>query len=370
MINKLTELVDAVKTLFKDPFIDNQLDAIVNLPEKSYSPWDSFVKAKDALIDAINDFKEAMKDNELSGWEKVKKAIEVLGAAIDAAGKLIKAVLENIGSTISNIGSLLQKDWGELYKTLLLSGYMRHNLPCRLNRNQMIPGIVLQGTGLTGFDFNDIPKSKDGNSTFKGAELEYILAGTNDEKMNQMASFYDLYFLRMVLDLPSIFSDNGVRTAAMSASIASWIVYVLYIVIEPLCDTLILVNGGTVQLIRDKCFLTAGGLLNLTDSLENAYIGTSSGGENGDMKKLELGYKTHMLLLIFLKVSDEMQMKRLSDLVKLEAAAYYGSFNIYKAYTTVKISADVTFKPFFDFASFNGGAPMSLEYNIKNTVSY
>lgn len=429
LISLLTKLVNIVKNLFDlDLFYEADLNAYVNIGNASSSPYQSFMDAIGSLFTAVDDFKAAMEDGGL--FEKIKGALEAMGDMFAAIGDLMGAIIDIAGAAVDSIvelgSSLITGDVRGLYEKMLISGYMRHNLPCRLDSgdyaydadgNQL--NLNLTGKGLTGFDFNNIARPavftgqsatlnsdsgskfqglastlqnlKNGYGTdtmFKGAELEYIRAGTNSEIANQVICFFDLYFLRLLLDLPSVFMDGEVNAVAGAATVASWVVYILYIVAEPFCDTLLLVNGETVPLIRSDCWLTATGLVGFIDKLGSAVLGealqnelnsftssyaTSSDGSSGSDDG-GLDYRTHMLVMLLIYVDSDTQIQRLSNLIELETAEYYRqkgkTFDMNKTYTAVQISAEVTFNPFFDLGVFNGGGSFLPSYDIKQTVSY
>lgn len=430
LISLLTKLVNIVKGLFDlDLFYEADLNAYVNIGNASSSPYQSFLDALGSLFTAVDDFKAAMEEGGL--FDKIKGALEAMGDMFGAIGDLMGAIVDIAGAAVNGIvelgGSLISGDVQGLYEKFLISGYMRHNLPCRLDSgdyaydadgNQL--NLNLNGMGLTGFAFNDIARPavytgqsaslnsdsgskfqglsstlqnlKNGygpDTMFKGAELEYIRAGTNSEIANQVICFFDLYFLRLLLDLPSIFMDGEVNAVAGAATVASWVVYILYIVAEPFCDTLLLVNGETVPLIRSDCWLTATGLVGFIQKLGSAVLGealqnelnnytssyaTSSDGSSGSSDDGGLDYRTHMLIMLLIYVDSDTQIQRLGNLIELETAEYYRqngkSFDMSKTFTAIQISADVTFNPFFDLGVFNGGASILPSYEIKQTVSY
>lgn len=359
LISLLTKLVNIVKKLFDlDLFYEADLNAYVNIGNASSSPYQSFMDALGSLFTAVDDFKAAMEEGGLFG--KIKGALEAMGDMFSAIGDLMGAIVDIAGAAVDSIvelgGSLVSGDVQGLYEKFLISGYMRHNLPCRLDSgdysydadgNQL--NLNLTGKGLTGFEFNKIARPRPAVYTgqsvslnsdsgskfqglastlqnlkngygpdrmFKGAELEYIRAGTNSEIANQVICFFDLYFLRLLLDLPFIFRDGEVNAVAGAATVASWVVYILYIVAEPFCDTLLLVNGNTVPLIRNHCWLTATGLGKFIDKLIdvlgealqnelNEYASsyaTSSGGSSGESDDGGLDYRTHMLIMLLIYV--------------------------------------------------------------------
>ena len=304
---------------------------------------------------------------------------------------------------------------------LLISGYVRHNLPSRVDCGALESqgGSIYQaisGMGITGFSYANIARQEKlsasfeapegGNTkfedlslvlqslkgggedrTFQGAELEYICAGTNSELANQVFTFMNLYFLRLILDLGSVLMDPNVAETAAAATLAAWAVYILYILVEPFCDMLLLVNGEKVPLVKTRCWLTKAKIGKFVTMLADAVSDVEElknmvAGLGGDAKPdekedgglLDRGYGTHVLLLLLLTVPAENQIRRLQDLAVMETEEYYRragkEFTMDKAYTAVEVSGGVRFQPFFDLGVASGGAPLLPELQITRMVSY
>ena len=403
IISLITDLINIVNGLFGlEIFYDEDLNAVVDSGTDSSSPYQSFVDALDGISEAIKKLKESTKKFNIFG------ALGAIAELFRKVGELLTSFFNIVGAAIESIGelssSLVSGDVRGLYEKLLISGYMRHNLPCRLNYDKKLSydadgnriSTVLKGTGLTDFSYNDIPRGTaldgGGDTMFKGAELEYIKAGTRSETDNQKICFYDLYFIRLLLDLPSVFGNNEVRAAATVASVASWVVYILYVVAEPFIDTVLLVNGSKVPLLRgNECWLTVSGIDGLLSRLVNIsfsepvkdffeedlqkYVNKHSEGEGGSgVDDKGLNYQTHMLISLFIFVDADTQISRLQDLIELETAEYYRqngkTFSMGKTYTAVEIKANATFNPFFDLGTFTGGGSLLPSFELKQTVSY
>lgn len=430
----LTKLVNMVKKLFDlDVFWEEDLNAFVNISSDNPSGYQKFLSAVGDLFSSISDFKDAIKNVSLRKFIKaMKDMFTAIWDMLDAIKSIAADAIRSIGELL---GSAVTGDVKNLYEKMLISGYMRHNLPCRLDSGDFSydadsnsVNLDISGKGLTGYAYNDIvrPASYVGQSTtsvpftggsrfqrlnrtlnavkngggtdtmFRGAELEYIRAGTNSEIANQIIVFFDIYFLRLLLDLPSIFLDPEVASVAAAATIAAWVVYILYIIAEPFCDTVLLVNGAEVPLIRTDCWLTATGagtlMTKLADiTMSEAFRNSLSeyvddyGGGSGDPPKNNMSttggsglgnvnYRTHMMILLLIYVESDDQISRLQDLVELEAKAYYakngGSFSMSKTYTAVEITGEVSFNPFFDIGTYTGGSVLDMSKTLKRTVTY
>ena len=505
----LDTMVSIVENLFgMDLFFNGDLNALVAFDGPTDSPYADFLYALGDLLEAIESLTSVFGSNDEDEEEDEDAGdniIKALSDALTAAYNMMEAVFNIVGDKIESIIGLATDNF---YEKMIISGYMRHNLPSRTDAGAVGEGgmVSLDGTGLmTGFEFNDIPRPaadgedgsaysgsleklkgvfkflKTGNgedSMFRGAELEYINAGTKSEIVNQTITFFDLYFLRMILDIFSIFTDPEVNTIAGSATIGAPIVYILYILIEPLCDTLLLVNKTSVPLIRADCWLSPTGVPKLMKALADAGLnddlreelegrltkavgGTVSSDEEEDSDDSEepddekpkedektdsgteqpekpnkdatddsdktdkpntgkesdqgdkpdkgsdktdkpdsdddpdkpdadddsdpngkkgqtlaelttIDYETHVLIQLMLFVHPDSQINRLGNLIELEAKAKYEAenFEMSKTYTAVEVSADTTFKPFFDLSKLNGGEPFLPSVRMKQMVTY
>ena len=225
---------------------------------------------------------------------------------------------------------------------------------------------------------------------FRGAELEYILAGTPSELMNQSVVFIQVYFLRLLLDLVPVFTDPAVATMAASATIACWAVYLIVVFAEPLCDTVLLVNGSEeVCFIKRSCYLTptgAGKLISalsnvvtknaaVKDALKNSLgskFGTNSSGFSNGIMPME--YDTHCLLLLLFTTTTDDMLRRISNIVQLESryrcikegASY--DFSITKAYTGVSATVDVNLDSFMKLFQTNNSSSIFKKKFTRSQV--
>jgi cell division septum initiation protein DivIVA len=399
LFSLLSKLVNIVQNLFDlDVFYEENLNATVSISNNPNSPYQPFLDALDDLYDSIDTFTDAIKN------VKLVKMLKALGKMLRAIGDLLDSIFNMISETVTGIANFVKAAFSgnaqELYEQLLISGYAVHNFPCRVDAGNVniYPNtptkVDLSGTGLTGFSFNNIARGSSAGSMFKGAELEYIMSGTKSETANQTFVFFGIYFLRLLLDLPSVFLDKEVLEIASAASVASWVIYILYIVAEPFLDTLLLVNVGssgeanTVPLIRTKCWMTAShigqyiaqlGNSVLSPELQNSFEEFSSdfdfggGGDNSSNGSLKVDYHAHILLLLLFKDDDSL-VSRIQTLIQLESTEYYGqqglSFDMNQTYTAVEVAADVTFNPFFDLGALTGGSSLLPSKRVQQTVSY
>ncbi len=428
----LTELKNIITEMFNmEVFWDSDMNAFVNISNSSDNPYQAFLVAIGDFFTAVESFCNVfLEDGNI--FEKLFNMFRALKDMLTSVFAMIKATIAAVKELFQSFyekgSDIFSGNVRGLYEDLLISSYMRHNLPCRTSDTSQYSvtdnsaKLTLTGEGLTGFQYNNIArpasytvqqvrkttfqqlgetlnniKNASGSDTmFKGAEMEYIRAATNSEIANQVICFMDIYFLRLVLNIPAVFMDPNVAELAASTTIACWIVYLLYLLVEPFCDMLLLVNGtntdGTnsmVPLFKNRCWLTISNVWDFISQLGQAVsptfseqiqtftnkqkeANTESGAEGVGL--LGANYQTHLLFIIWMTVPGDKQIDRLQDLIELETAEYYRqkgkTFSMGKTYTTVSVSAKAYFNPFFDFASVTGGAMLRPEANITSEVGY
>ncbi len=432
----LTDLVNTINGLFDlDLFYDGRLNAFLSEAEEADNPYASMLEALSSVLTAVKNFQDALAEkNILKKFGKVIDAIVELGNALKAALESIKNLAEQmvdkIGYFVVNIKT---GEWENFGYLLLLCGYMTHNLP---NRTSVGPYEIsidtntsvrtnLNGTALTGFKYNDIKTPskkisnglsvKEGQSSisaladfmsqtvnggsdkmFRGAELEYIMAGTSSEIMNQTVVFMQIYFLRLLVNLVPVFTDPAVTAMAAAATIGCLAVYLIVAFAEPLCDTVLLVNGGDVCFIKRSCYLTPTGVTKLASDLSSVVIKNQKVKESAvksfnnaveDRFKdtewantsvefnsgiMPMGYDTHCLILMFLLTPEPNIVSRFSRIVQLESQAWYKaqgkSFSISKAYTGITGTAEAEMTSFLSiFQSSNSSSVIKKKFTRTST---
>lgn len=425
----LTKLVNIIRKLFHLKGIyDAELNANVILSPGDGSIYQTFLKHLGNALNAVEKFKSAMQNFDFF------KAIEAIGTLCSSVGEFFSTLGSLVEETINNIDNLLRNGLNGLYERLLLAGYATHNFPNRTSNAIELEGeangalstvrLTLKGQGITGFDYNQIARpytyvsqsikdgsmgvsglnsvltnlTKQGTDTmFKGAEMEYVVAGTSSELANQILCFFNLYFLRLLCNLPAVFVDAEVQTMAATCNIACWVVYILYALIEPFCDSLLLVNGETVPIVKTDCYLTPTGLrpflqkmaegcmgpelvtefnnaLGTNESVESIGTNNKTGGSGLGASLMEVDYGTHLLIMTLISNKPEDTVRRIQTLVQLETAEYYRQKNVTfdwnKTYTAVTVTANVDFNSFFDLGILNGDGPLRFNTNMKQPVGY
>ena len=400
----IVDMINAFGTTFRNMFTsagiyDSRLDAYLS-GTAPYTP---------GIIDAIlTDISQLIGYLEMAsdGLVGFVKIIAHLKDILTTIGNLLAHIgiylAEMVTRTLTAISELLSNQIGEKF---LLDSYLTYTLS---NRTDMEADSTMGGENpLTDYSFSDVKFAtcEPGNSIpvagnitalitllsdvanggddlmFCGAELEYIFVGSRSELINQTVVFFDLYFLRLLLDIAPIMTNMEVQDMATLAGsptlgIGSVVVYVLEILIEPFIDTLLIVNGKDISLIKKVVYLTPTGIPVLftrfvdmeldeaaTDEITaasskllktTAYISSAKKDDEG----ITWNYENYLFVFMLIMGDNETYLQRLQNIISLETNAYYGadSFDIGRAYTY--INADTT-------ASYNTILPLDNLSNLK-----
>ena len=324
--------------------------------------------------------------------------------AIKAVVKLLKSIAEFFASivawaaeTLVNLITYISQGTKEWYNGLILYGYGAYNTPNRTNYKKK---------GIFGYSYHNIYKmaggleqestltgslktlssfgSDDGTSKmFKGAETEYLLVGSNSEFQNQSVAFFDLYLLRLLLDIAPILKNNEVNVISAAAGPGAWIVKLAIILAEPLLDTIVLVNGGKEYFIKETVYFSYSGFVILQEDLAGitaisdnlkAKIKDTIKAHNGKPKEkgwCNGSYTEHMLILLLLSVSQQTYLQRLQNLIQTETAVKHKdmfTFQLDKTYTYLYSDVKYTLKPMFNIDSLTEDGNFTI--NCKQYCGY
>lgn len=429
----LTGLAETLEGLFKlECFYDPELNAcLANNPasgDRSTENYEKFLTSITGMSGKIDEIGKLVENVSLAN---VIEVIKKLGEFFDYFWDFLESLGKIIVNTLGDMVKLITGGVDAAYERLLIAGYAAHNFPNRTSVERVTEHnyngvastkrVALKGTGLTGFDYNQIArpyqymcetKGKDATSAmknsagkdnmFKGAMMEYVVCPTSSEIANQTMVFLQLYFLRLLCNLTAVFMDGEVASLAASANVACWVVYILYALIEPFCDTILLVNGGSVPLIKFDCFMTTSGLDNFISQLKSVTMdkavsnsidsiesmlrdskpeisGTkkpdkSSGVPSLTDDMLSTNYQTHLLLMAIIGADNKTLTNRIKGLVKIEATEYYKqknvSFEWSKTYTAIAVTANIDFNTFFDVGALNGSGSIKINSKRVQPVGY
>lgn len=208
---------------------------------------------------------------------------------------------------------------------------------------------------LKNFDYN-------GNDiAFTCSEVEYIISGSKNELENQLSVFFQLYFVRFVLDIVPVVINKEIQSIGAATTIGYPVVLILSLIVEPFLDMLMLVNGGDVGLfhsaylapsnlpeyIADLCsvvvntdaFSDAVGdnLLNAVGADKEKYEKTlaeknknkkePNGGKKKGFKKwlsglIEFSYRDYCFLML-VTIPKEDQVARIQNIMQMEGTYHY-----------------------------------------------
>lgn len=357
-------------------------------------------------------------------------------ATLDLLGLLkeFKDILVSVANVFISLGDMLYNLINMFAgERLLYTTYAAFNLPCRTDCSETASGGIVSMNTMTGTSvstrttqssgslppikqtFNvpvfgeisalvqTINAQKNGGGSdpaFCGAELEYMLYGSNSEMVNQLVTFLSLYLVRLLCSIPTIMSDTEVQALAASATLGYPVIIALYIFLEPLVQTILLTNGAAQKFIPSDVYLSPSGipaLLNdlinfchipdsVSESIENAMVDAVSKSkeeylyqkkmqESGStvqqakpignvQRKLKsqpqqawekykksfftFEYREYCYLLLSLTVNEPEFLNRLANLIETETKYYYSTceadkshgFTLSDAYTNISVSVD------------------------------
>jgi len=374
---------------------DNKLERIT----------DQFLNGLAALREGYNLYKEA---------RKLKDKLEALDTCIDAAYDIVSSLLELAHADLA-------APFRQMNERNLIMGYMAYNLPNRCNYPSFRSKGGLSPKSQNFVPINLLPASLDLFGTekedysFAGAELEYIVAGNRRERDNQSRVFNILWIMRALIDIVSILLNSEfyetVEAVTAVGTIIGPILAVIYvvavIVLEPFLDTFILANGGDIGIYKKTLFLTPSGVpellkkfstivqftkaeeKELTNKIKNKLnmetkpdkIKTPDTEFDRSMSKfveglIELDYLDHVLIFMILCGNTDKYLKRLQDIIEMERTYYnrhggstasgrvsgeYKTFNIDRAYTTMRMHVHGDFQFLLPIPSLSGQSPLSTD---------
>ena len=304
-------------------------------------------------------------------WTAVTNILEQFGAL---ATQMMVSIVENV------------------YSKILLVGYIGYNTSNRTTYKS--------GTALTGSSFT-LPSTNDSNANgyaFYGAETEYILFGQLSEVSNQRRAYYSILGLRCLFDISIVWSNAEIQAVATAAGAVSfgalyYVVLILWIVAEGFMDAVILCHGGSIRYIKSRPYLSIEGIpdlikaitsLSLTNAMQEKIRGASaealnkmtnrqedpekraeinsafyrnyseeqSSTTNESLNKLFTFDYTKVLMVYMLFKNSETMLKRLSDIIQMEAT-WYGvknisgyAFDLGKSYTYLRASGSFSSSQF------------------------
>jgi uncharacterized coiled-coil DUF342 family protein len=390
-------------SLFYEPELSGYID--VNYYTEAFGGMPGEESANGGVMSVVSEIGSVLTDikdfSASLGKIKFIKALKALKSLIEDIGDLIENIVKFAVDICNNIIDLLTS-----YDRLYYSTYTTFNLPCRTdykNGNlsfKTMTGYSLPSSALPKQDINSSSVSvfddlaalidtikfaaagSGDDITFSGAELEYVLYGSNSEVANQLYTFVALYLMRLLMDIPAVLDNGEVQILATASSFGYPVVMLLMILAEPLAETVLLANGGDVSFYPYTIYLTPSGLPQLIQQLvsicklttdqqeavkgklvsafgatmddydyqKTLYDFEASGGGGSGSSFMNFNYREYCFFLLLLTVTKEQQMARLSNLIQMETLSYYKTkgasytFNLKNSYTYLSVDANVSVK--------------------------
>ncbi len=353
-------------------------------------------------------------ENILDEFSNIKGKFSDIGTAIKSFldfGNTIKFITACIGRIINNITAIFEYvaymiNGNGLVEKTLITGYANYMFSDRTTyasgstldgvsfskRGQGLPPVEAQDFDLFGLS-TIISALKTGTSNgtekcFYGAEKEYLLFGSASEVGNQAGAFLYIYATRLITNIPILFNAE-VNSIAAATTVFAPVVWLCFILIEPLIDTVIIVNGGAVDIIKTYAYMTPSGLDNFfskitsiqigKDGLDKAKAGLNSAfgvsQSAGNMaasvasevtkgKKtpgiLEMNYQK-MMFLTMLFIPQDKLLSRMADIIEMESvenlknnASVSKNFDLDYSYTYIRAEASFTMNEFIPLSNTGG----------------
>ena len=402
-------------------FYDNSLDSNINpalLAHTSSFDTSTLLTASGfagMLQDAI-DFADAC-----YGIPNVFKMITKLASFLINLAKFLAGLVTWMAEHFINLAKFLV-NYQEYYHAFLLYGYAAYNLPNRTTykKGSTLTGYSFQkvfslaggsdkgGKGGAMSDIASLGNNSGSDPMFKGAELEYMLTGANSEYTAQAGAFFDGYMLRLMVDCYAVLNSDILKALSALGPVRI-VATVIFLLLEPFLDMVILVNGGTQVLFKTTAYLSTKGLphlaqdmagiLDLSDDQKSTLGGmfekergggsstgtevaiyhddpAKHGGQDGSGKtndKNEMGYfpldyTAHGAILMILCTPYDQYTDRMQNLIQLEAKEKHKKdfdFDINKAYTSVHSDNKYKLNIFMNLSpTLTGGFPFEKQKDL------
>lgn len=388
-IKSLINIFNAITTT--QGVFDPRLNAYIN-EETGYTPTDI-----DLVLNSMTDMIQSVETiadgfGSLNIFEMLEGFVNLCASVAEFTVNLINYLVGLVTRLVQCVGEIFSSKVGD---KVLLDEYLIRNLSNRTNVNNT--GHISGSADYTGYSYSSVQFEESGlanaiptvgnlvalidvlkgvatggnNKMFCGAELEYILVGSKSEVLNQTAVFFQLYFVRLLFDAFSVFSNTEVEAiaaavAAATVGIGGFVVKLIIALVEPFLDTLVLVNGGDIPIYKSYVFLTPTGLpkligklsyMKLTKAQEDVIkkeckdglkIGDAKDSSTGD-SGFGLKYDQYLLILMFLTGENNEYINRFQNIIQLECNAYYEKkskpFSINNTYTYLDVTVAGEFVP-------------------------
>lgn len=310
-----------------------------------------------------------------SGWTPLGKLRSIVRTA-RAIIRVGKEIVTEIQQTALGIKQLCNSPGNKI----LLAEYLTRTCSnrCTYTQTNALTGYPYSRGGLA-------PLGSGSTKSFCGAEAEYLIHGKTSEYSNQANIFFRIYMLRLLLDIWPVINNTEVKTIARAAGIVSfqiftYIVPIIYCIVEPLIDTMVIVNGGEINILKSCVYLTPSGFPTLLQRLTQFKLTPKEQSEITDTFKsnvrnsvkdktghrinfkkagegygkdndsvLIMSYRLCMFILMAIRDKNTL-LERFQNIIVMESRQHYGNFNIEKSYTYLTATSNGQYKPFLSAA--------------------
>lgn len=396
-------ILDSVATV--GGVYDKRLTAIVNSGSGySASEVDNLIKSLANMVNTYNSLIGSTSGlSNTNYFQKISSLLDSTVGFMSSLSGYLGGVIARINEAISQLST------NSLDERFVLSQYLLMSLPDRSNfdtGSNKITGMPFRNAALkppSGTSpgsygafrdvvnlYNNYSAASGGDIVFSGAELEYILMGSRSEIMNQMGTFFQIYFMRMMFDITPIMTNSFVKSIAKTAGQSSYglgeiLIYVAYLIVEPYIDTTVLVSGGCVKMGARQPWMTPSGLPNLmgdmvkasiasgakssiisngkslTNNAYNGSVGAASSGSGAGSGGFDLNfdYSSYVFYLLVMFNDFDHTLDRFESIIGMEGTQYYSgrgySFEKGKTYTYISANVETSFTSFLPLDPMAGG---------------
>lgn len=288
------------------------------------------------------------------------KAVRDFGGCINA----ICGLVDNLTFLASNIQLVFENVLEKMYEGVMINGYVLGHFTSRADIEPYNRGLGI---------FSPIE-----HTNFKYAQSEYVVAGGMDEKENQKNVTMSLYFIRFLMNIPTVLLDNGLQTLSASAGPFAPVVLLLFMGIETVLDVVALQGiDCRIPILKSHPFLSGSTLANMASALgeqvrdkslepiSKVQLGTDVESilntlENSIIQPIvesmfkndhfKMDYEDYLWVRMCL-VSNETKIRRIADLIYMEMYQQHTGFSLGKEYTYLRVKVDggyTTVMPLYD----------------------
>ncbi len=317
---------------------------------------DSAIQNLTIICEYITSVSRAMRGSVLDMLKAVRDFKQCFNAIV--------GLMENMVFLADNVQLFFENVLEMVYEGVMINGYVLDHFTSRADIEPYDRGIgIFASTGHT---------------YFKYAQSEYVVAGKMDEAANQRNVTLSLYFIRFLLNVPTVLMDTGLQILSGSAGIFAPVVLILFIGIETVLDVIALQGiDCRIPIVKSHPFLSGSTLVNMASALgskikdkaqeqiSKIQVGTDVKSivntlENSIIQPIvssmfkddyfKMDYEDYLWVRMCL-VSNETKIRRIADLLYMEMYKSDTGFSLEKEYTYLRINVEgeyTTVMPLYD----------------------